>query len=731
MLSTRRGFALALFAVSLFLIASPATAQTPTEMGSGAAWIDCDHDGDLDLLYLTPFGDAILLEYDHESDDFNDVTLTGLPDATRNIDAAGMGIACADFDNDGWVDVFLSMEGPNHLLLNNGDGTFRASTRASGIRADGDGEALSASVAVLDYDGDGWVDIFLGNYAGRANQMFRNLGPNNAGVVQFEDVAPALGLDWAEGNGSDWALGVAVADYDNDGDIDLYVANDYNGLAEGGGGLNPGDNMLYRNNGDGTFTDVSVASGANDPGWAMGVDFGDYNADGHLDIFLSNFFEDALLKNNGDGTFTNVTEATGLIKGTPGEWHYNGWGTAFFDFDNDGDLDIHVANGYILNDQGQVVNEPNQLWENQGIPGSGEVQFKDISEKAGIDDVGDARGASYGDFNQDGLLDFMVVNNGYLSGEDIIPAPARLLYINAGDGTFQDRGQSYGLRTEFSDGEKPAGYRDYTDNHWIQIHLEGFETNLSAIGARVEVTAGDRVLIQDKGASSYCSQDSPFLHFGLGDVTSVDIKVTYPSGRVAELTGVAVDQMLTINESITPVRLLSFDARVSGVDQVDLEWRYAEDSGLFEISKRVLGETIELETMLSSGGVGRYTDQAAYSSTPVTYELFSIERDGSKIRLAEREVRFTTPTVLGANFPNPFRDQTQIPMSSAVAGSGNLEIFDISGRLVQSLRADLVAGQNLISWDGTNFAGEPVPAGVYFYRIAGKSDAARKLIRRP
>ncbi|RKZ83145.1 MAG: hypothetical protein DRQ39_09865, partial [Gammaproteobacteria bacterium] len=325
-------------------------------------------------------------------------------------------------------------------------------------------------------------------------------------------MAPALGVDLAAGDGSDWTLGIAVADYNNDGHVDLYVANDYNG--PNGVGLDPGNNVLYRNNGDGTFTDVSVESGADDAGWAMGVAFGDYDGDGHMDIFLANFWEDSLLRNKGDGTFENVTRDVGIITDAEDEWHYNGWGTSFFDFDNDGDMDIHVANGYILNDQGQVVNEPNQLWENKGLGQNGHVEFVDMAKKAGVDDRGDGRGAAYGDFNRDGLIDMMVINNGFLAGEGIIESPQRLLYVNRGNGTFEDRGFLYGLRKKMQDESPPGGYRDYTGNAWVQIKTIAPETatpiNRSGIGSRVEVTVDDKTMIQDVGAASYASTSSPF-----------------------------------------------------------------------------------------------------------------------------------------------------------------------------------------------------------------------------
>jgi hypothetical protein len=718
--------------VVLSLLLAPialAGGPTPTEMGSGTAWLDCDADGDLDLLYLSPHGGVYLWE--NQGGSFVDVSETALPEVTRTLDAAGMGVTCADFDNDGHVDVFLAMEGQNLLLMNDGAGAFIATTKASGIT----GTYLTSSVGVIDYNNDGRADLYVANYSdgtnAQPNQFYRNDGVVN-GVVKFTDVAPAMGMDLVTNGGGNWSLGVAVADYDNDGDPDLYVANDYDGHGTTGGGLKPGPNVLWRNEGNGTFTDVSVASGANEDGWAMGVTFGDYDGDGWLDIFLANFWEDALLHNNGDGTFTDVTRDVGLITDEIGEWHYNGWGTAMFDFDNDGDLDIYVNNGYILNDQGQILIEPNQLWENVGVDGNtGHVQFEEVAARIGLASPGDGRGAALGDFNDDGYVDIMAINNAFL-----VNGPERLLYRNAGDGTFEDFAYRWGMRDTYPDAPKQPAYKNNSANDWIKIGLTGTQSNVSCMGARITVTAGGRTHMMDVGASSYCSQNSPYHHFGLGDVDVIDeIVVRYPSGEVQVLTGVAPRQTLHLVEpDLTPVRLLGFDL-ASEPGGVRVSWRWADDGDLsaFALHREENGIRITVASDLRPvDGAVSVLDPAAPAGREVTYILEAFLRDGSRetLRVASFFHRPGTVPVLGAAMPNPFLASTRIPVSLPEAGRVSLEILDVTGRRMRTLDAVLPAGENHLVWDGADQAGRAVAAGTYFYRLVlGDATSVRKVIR--
>ena len=638
--------------LSLTLLPGVASAQvTSADMGSGVGWIDCNVDGIIDVVYLTPTGQIVVMENNGDGS-FSDVSETSIPAGVVAVGNPALGIVSGDVNNDGAPDMFLTLHGQNFLLLNDGAGSFSAVSRQAGIT----GEVMSASGAMLDYDNDGLLDIYVVNYEGQPNQMFHCTGISKEGVPSYENVSEALGVDLAPNGQSDWGLGVTVADFDNDGDTDMYIGNDYNGV--GKGVLNPGDNIYFRNNGDGTFTDATDAAGLRDVGWAMGVAHGDYNNDGFEDIFVANFFEDVLYKNNGDGTFTEATETAGIITGANGEWHYNGWGTSFIDFDNDGDLDIHVANGFIPNDQGQIDDEPDQLFENKGA--SAGYTFVEVTEESGIGQVGDARGAGYGDFNGDGLIDIFVVNNDFLNnGSNETIYPSRYFFINMGDGTFQDRASSLGFRDTFADGERFTPYRDFKDNKWLGVGVEGVTSNASGIGSRIALKAGGKTYYRQVGVSSYCSQNSPFEHFGLGDLTQVDeITVTFPSGNVTTVTeGIGLNKNITIREDFgVPVRLLGFD--LAPVDEgVRMSWRYEDDGDLmaFRVTRRDLsGSEVIASNVLGRDGAASVFDAAPPVGIDLEYSLDALLRDGSWQNLKSGNTRFEARAwVLGQNLPNP------------------------------------------------------------------------------
>ena len=710
----------------LFIMCFPAqtTAQSgPPNEGSGSGWADLDNDGDLDFIDFDENG-VVRVFRCKAGFHYEDVTSSSVPAGILLSMTAGMGVATGDVNNDGFVDVFLTTQGLNILLLNKGDWTFGVTK--VGIT----GSVFTASAAFIDYNNDSLLDIYVANYADYANQFFRNDGLDENGIPHFTDVAPEMKMDFGYRGQSNFCLGLAVADYDNDGDTDIYIANDYGGIDNSTGELLPGVNILFRNNGDHTFTDVTFEAGAGDAGWAMGVHFGDYNRDGWLDIFLTNFWEDALLRNNQDGTFTNVTREVGLISDEPDEWHFNGWGTNFFDFDNDGDLDIHVTNGYILNGVGQIFNEPNQLWENLGPINAGKYLFKEIGLRAGIADEGDGRGAAYGDFNQDGLLDFSVSHNRTLTGGGIVQGAPVLIFVNQGDGTFVDQALALGIRDEFPDGMTQPGFGDYTSNHWLQIKLEGTLSNRSAIGSRVKIQAAGSSWIQDVGASSYCSENSPYLHFGLGSHETVNVSVEFPSGAKISLFDIATDQLLTLVEPTqVPVRLLSFEV-ISESYGVRVSWSYVDEGDLVDFAVHRRDESTEMTwSIRGDDGRGELMDRGVTRGSEVEYRLYARYRDGSQELLRTASLRFepVSTATLSQNFPNPFRSRTLIRVPESPEGKpGRIDIFDISGRLIRSLAAE----DNAVIWDGRDVSGTLVPAGAYFYRLTG-SQTALRMIRLP
>ena len=493
-------------------------------LGAGGGFLDYDNDGDLDIYVVNGahLPDLKKLDssyynrlYRNDGDGrFTDVT-----------DAAGVsgegysgGVAVGDYDNDGDPDLYVTTYKSNILYRNNGDGTFTDVTDLAGVS---DGK-WSTSAGFFDYDNDGDSDLYVAHYVdfrfqnnvvcrdwegrryychpdvydGSPDVLYRNNGDGT-----FTDVTRAAGVWNPEGKG----LGVVMADYNNDGLVDLFVAND------------SVINFLYRNKGDGTFEDTSLYSAAGydkngRPQACMGTDFGDYDGDGNLDLFVTNleFETHTLYRNNGDETFTDVTRDTGLAEAT---FYFAGWGTKFFDFDNDGLQDLFISNGGLLMNahlykKGVSYAAQKLLLKNVG------GKFEDVTGQHGQDllkqTVG--RGAAFGDYDNDGDMDILVLNNGQ---------PPSLLRNDGGN-----------------------------LNHWLQIRLMGTKSNRDAIGARVTVIAGDfKQVDQVKGGGSYLSANDYRLHFGLGEKTRVDLlEIKWPSGAVDRRENLAVDRLLIIRE---------------------------------------------------------------------------------------------------------------------------------------------------------------------------------------
>ena len=474
------------------------------EQKPGAAMFDYDNDGDLDIYMIN--GERFpnrLLKNDGRGN-FTDVAArAGVADIGH-----GLGAATADIDNDGDSDLYVTNNGDNTLYLNNGDGTFTDITDAAGVIS----PFRSTTCAFADIDSDGYVDLYVGtaHWFYGFNDLYRNNGD-----LTFTNISEQTGT----GAGYSWS--VAFCDYDNDGDQDIFTANDQGISKEDE--VNPV--MLFRNDGNLNFTNVTSEAGLSATGLWMGLAFSDYDFDGDFDLFATNVgtsredidFPDtryhAFYRNNGNGTFTNVAEELGLAR-----WEF-GWGTVFTDFDNDGDSDLYYVGNFPTMG---VEDNPGHLFINNS-----DGTFTESTGKYGLwtqDKTGKntyAVGLAAGDVNNDGHQDLFVVNAA------IVDTPAYPILF----------------------AEK------FDDNHWIRIRLEGTMSNRSAIGARVSVTAGGQTQIQEvaSGGSSF-SQHSLDLTFGLGTHPRADVvEIRWPSGTVETFESVDAGQTVKIRESNSQV----------------------------------------------------------------------------------------------------------------------------------------------------------------------------------
>ena len=498
-----------------------------TEMqpvGGGVVVLDYNGDG-LHDAYLTDSLGPNALFRNNGDGTFTDVAVqAGVADP----DGHSNGGCAADYDNDGDQDLYVTNRGPSRLFRNEGDGTF-ADVSASSGAVDPDPSLKSTGCAWGDYDRDGLLDLVVVRHfreltsrtlvEGAFHEEVRSLALyRNTGGGAFTDETELLGHTlppsrsrYGEPLGNLWGAGFQPGwlDYDDDGDPDLYVANDW------GTFTNP--NVLWRNdgpadNGDWLFVDVSEESGAGVAIEAMSVTVGDYNLDGRFDIFVTNVGASVLLQGYGEG-FANVSAQAGTEVAMIGVEKRVTWGSAFLDYDNDGLEDLYIVSGFLKptvnpqNAPSYMKRQHNKLLRNRG-----DSTFEDVSAHSGADDPGVGRGLAYLDMDGDGCLDLLVGNLG---------GHARL---------FRNTCR--------------------TGNSWLMVSLVGTHGNRDGIGARITLEAGGRTQIREvSGGRSFMGQHMRPAHFGLGSATKVDrVTIRWPSGTVQTLTDVPASQRVTVTE---------------------------------------------------------------------------------------------------------------------------------------------------------------------------------------
>ena len=486
-----------------FSIVTPNTTD-PARMGGGLAAADYDNDGDIDLYFVAGDGSPNKLFSNDGANRFTEVA------STLGLDVVhmGSGPAFADIDGDGDLDAFVgAVEGDPSYLFRNDNGTYTDVTANSGLAISA---ANSISAGFFDYDQDNDLDLILAHWGNPPQPDTETLWRND-GNFTFSSASVSSGIagQLIEQSGLpslfDYTFAPMLSDIDRDGDADILFASDFR------------SSKIFRNNGDATFTNITDRSVVIDRN-GMGSAAGDYDNDGDMDWFVTSIYETSqdpdpnpgnrLYRNEGNGVFTDVTDAAGVANGG---W---GWGVCFEDFDNDGDLDIFHVNGWEQIDP-RDAGGPNDYSSDQVryFESQGDGTFVEAADAARLVDTGQGRGVACFDADRDGDLDLVITNN--KSTKSVV------FYRN----------------------ELAAG------NHYLAIRLHGAGSNTHAIGALIEVRGGSRTQIREiRAGSHFVSQNPAEAHFGLGSATTVDLTVFWPDGTRSVLAGVAADQLLSIDQ---------------------------------------------------------------------------------------------------------------------------------------------------------------------------------------
>jgi hypothetical protein len=482
--------------------------------GGGAAFLDYDQDGFLDIYACSGTWIENFIKTEKPDDMpgnhlYRNLGNGTFEDVTKKAGVGGpwysMGVSTADINNDGYPDIYLSNYGPNVLLRNNGNGSFSDITSRANVAGENE---CSIGATWLDYDNDGFLDVYVGNFlefdpdykyyyapdgfpGPLAYDSQKDILFHNKGDGTFEDVTDKMGIVDIDGR----AMGVGSADYDDDGWVDIYVANDHT------------LNYLWHNEAGKKFVDRGTMSGtafsqAGEATVSMSVDYADFNDDGLIDMFVSDDTYCSLYENLGNGIFADRGVSSNISMAAA---QFVGWSSSFIDYDNDGDVDIFKTNGALKHLYGQE----DQLFQNEG-----DGKFRDISLELGDyfnrELVG--RGACIGDYDNDGDLDIFIVNlNDHCS------------FLRNNKGNL---------------------------NNWILIKLTGTSSNRDGIGARIKITyEGKTQIAQKKSTTGYLSHNDPRIHFGLGKAEKIErIDIIWPSGKTQTLENIDINQVLDVKE---------------------------------------------------------------------------------------------------------------------------------------------------------------------------------------
>jgi hypothetical protein len=563
--------------------------QNATLIAGGVAIFDADNDGWQDF-FVVGGSNSNGFYLNKQTNFERKIAYLKLEDI-EYYDVITNGVIAGDIDNDGWQDLLvLTAKGfPNLLMINNGDNTFNVIAPALSGIVD---SSWSASASFGDYNKDGWLDIAVACYIDSAkiirdpvtgNSIYQHIGYRNKLYLNNGDLTFQERSSVYEMEEKATSLATAFTDYDNDNDVDLYVVNDFGEFIQ--------PNQLFQNQFPvDNFEDVSVASGANIGLFGMGLGIGDYDNDLDLDYYVTNLGKNELLNNQGDGTFELMTNFAGVQDSANLEGLAVGWGTGFLDYDNNGWLDLYVSNGFIPASEeidNSIIN-PNAFFKNNS-----DGTFTDFSRQSGLIINAKGRGAAYGDLNNDGLLDIILVPVDKPGASDVNTRNEVILFYNI----------------------------TATSNNWVQLNLLGTESNKNAFGAHVYLydNLGNVQLREVDGGSSHGSSNSPIVHFGLGTATIDSIKIIWPNGLIQMVYHASINQIQTIVEGEEEV-----------IDATENQSRLS-----ISLYPNPASVNLTLETFNTK-------------NNPLAYEIFSVE---GKLLLSEAIIASKTIIDI-SNFPS-------------------------------------------------------------------------------